>query len=315
MRPLVYNYRAPMEFEQALCRVLRAESGGFEMRAFPDGETYVRVLDHCQNRPAILVAGLRQPDPHFLPLALLGATLRDLGAWPVILAAPYLPYMRQDSRFRQGEGVTSRYFAALVSEVFDGLVTIEPHLHRYRSLEEIYAIPTRIARATEPLVQWLRHQVPAPLLIGPDAESAQWVGAVARSLDCPVLVLQKTRLGDREVRIQGPDLAGFRERTPILLDDIVSTGRTMLETARQLQAAGLRPPLCIGIHGLFAPGAFEELSQGPIARMVTGNGLPHPSNGIHLEDALAQATLSLLEAPGLSGKASHASPLYSLPPG
>ena len=76
-----------------------------------------------------------------MPLALVAGTARDLGASSVGLVAPYLAYMRQDRMFRAGEGVTSVYFARLLADSFDWLVTVDPHLHRRRSLTEIYPFP------------------------------------------------------------------------------------------------------------------------------------------------------------------------------
>lgn len=293
MSMMVFNYNALPEFEQALCRTLQARPGRVEMRSFPDGESYIRVLDHCAGRSVVVLANLHHPDSHFLQLALLGETLKDLGAVRVVLALPYLPYMRQDIRFHPGEGITSRYFARLVSEVFDGLVTIDPHLHRYHSLDEIYRIPSLVARSHDQIARWIATHIEKPVIVGPDEESAQWVTETAQLIGCPVLVLRKTRHGDRDVRIDVPELAHYQGATPVLMDDIISTGRTMLEAARHLVEAGLSPACCVGIHGVFADAAYREMLDGPVARVVTTNSIPHTSNAIAVEDVLADATRTL----------------------
>jgi len=78
-----------------------------------------------------------------------------------------------------------------------------------------------------PLISdWIRNEVKKPLLIGPDSESEQWVAAVARDAVAPHLVLQKVRHGDRDVEISVPEVARWRDHIPVLVDDIVSTGRT-----------------------------------------------------------------------------------------
>ena len=86
------------------------------------------------------------------------------------------------------------------------------------------------------------------VLIGPDIESEQWVSEVASLAGVPYRVLRKERLGDRDVRITIPDLHEVRARTPVLIDDIVSSGRTMIEAARQLRSEGLTAPVCIAVH-------------------------------------------------------------------
>ncbi|MCK6438580.1 MAG: ribose-phosphate pyrophosphokinase-like domain-containing protein, partial [Planctomycetes bacterium] len=160
---------------QALARHLHAEIGQLALKRFPDGETLVRFdtpVDGCE---IALVCTLIHPDDKVLPLLLAAGTARDLGAKSIGLVAPYLAYLRQDQRFHRGEGITSKYFARIVSAHFDWLVTVDPHLHRYRHLGDIYAIPTEVAHSTHAIAAWIRANVDAPLIIGPDSESEQWV--------------------------------------------------------------------------------------------------------------------------------------------
>jgi ribose-phosphate pyrophosphokinase len=224
-----------------------------ELRQFPDGELYVRIAGEVGDDVAIVgnVSG-----DNFLRAAFLAGTARDLGARRVGLIAPYLAYMRQDSQFKPGEGVTARYFARLVSSTVDWLVTVDPHLHRLPSLGDVYAIPTTIARAAPAIAAWITAEIARPVLVGPDAESVQWVSAVAERCGAPFMVLEKTRRGDRDVSITSPD-GPWNGHTPVVIDDIVSTGRTMIEATRQLRAAGSAPPMCVGIHAVFA----DALSQ------------------------------------------------------
>lgn len=112
-----------------------------QCRSFPDGETYLRFESPVEGRRVAIVCTLDRPDGKFLPLAYAARTATELGAESVGLVAPYLAYMRQDRRFQAGEALTSDIFASLISREFDWLVTVEPHLHRRKSLSEIYGIP------------------------------------------------------------------------------------------------------------------------------------------------------------------------------
>ena len=111
------------------------------------------------DRRIALVCTLDRPDAKMLPLLFAAAAARELGASQVGLVAPYLAYMRQDRRFKPGEAVTSREFARLLSGAFDWLVTVDPHLHRYASLAEIYRIPTRVVHAAPLISQWIRTRI------------------------------------------------------------------------------------------------------------------------------------------------------------
>jgi len=262
-----------------------------EFRPFPDGELYVRIDRAALDGDAVIVGNLH--GDNFLRVAFLAGTARDLGAARVGLVAPYLAYMRQDTRFKPGEGVTAAYFARLVSSTVDWLVTVDPHLHRYDSLDGLYSIPTTIARAAPAIARWIGGEVEHPVLVGPDAESAQWVAAVAAQCRAPYLILEKTRRGDRDVSISAPD-GPWNGHTPVVIDDIVSTGRTMVEATRQLCAAGSAPPLCIAIHAVFADAVQDELIAAGARDIVTCNTIAHASNRICVADPLADAVRARL---------------------
>jgi ribose-phosphate pyrophosphokinase len=271
---------------RALAQVCGGDAGQLELRAFPDGETYLRYRTEVSARPIVIVCTLDRPDGKFLPLIFAAATARELGAANVGLMAPYLAYMRQDRRFKPGEAVTSRQVASLLSDAFDWLVTVDPHLHRYGSLGDIYRIPTRVVHAAPLISQWIRTNVGNPHIVGPDSESEQWVAAVARDAGAPYSVLEKTRRGDRDVEISPQGLDGLAGRTPVLVDDIISSGRTMIEAARVLQTIGAAAPVCVAVHGLFADDADALLIKAG-ARVVTANTVPHATNDIDVTALLA----------------------------
>jgi ribose-phosphate pyrophosphokinase len=270
------------------------ERGDCLLRHFPDGESYVRILSACAGRDAVILCSLHQPDRLILPLLFCADTLRELGARSVGLLVPYLAYMRQDARFQTGEAVSSGLFAQLLSAHFDWLITVDPHLHRHHSLAEIYSIPHAVVHAAPLLADWVRQQVERPLLIGPDSESAQWVAAVAARVDAPWAVLEKVRRGDRNVEIVMPDFGRWPQHTPVLVDDIISTGHTLLEATAQLRGAGLRAPVCAAVHGLFAERADEKLLAAGVQRIATSNSIPHATNAFDLSAVLVDALCAQL---------------------
>lgn len=262
--------------------------GGVEYRRFPDLESYVRVRSEISGKRVILVGALDRPDAKMLPLIFLANTARDLGAREVGLVCPYLPYMRQDKRFKAGEGVTSQYFASMLGTAVDWFVTVDPHLHRHGALSELYSIPTSVVHAAPRIASWIRENVRMPLVIGPDSESVQWVSAVAREAGAPFAVLNKRRFGDRRVEVSDLPEAKVHARTPVLVDDIVSTARTMIETVKRLRAHGARRPYCIAVHGIFADDAYRDLRRAGARRIVSSNTVAHASNAIDMTDLLAE---------------------------
>ncbi|NKI33835.1 ribose-phosphate diphosphokinase [Wenzhouxiangella sp. XN79A] len=265
-------------------------------RRFPDGESYLRIDAELTDRDVVLVATLDRPDPKIPRLLFAADLVRDLGARSVLLVAPYLPYMRQDHRFHPGEALTSVSFAERISAAFDGLVTVDPHLHRYPTLDAVYSIPGRVVAAAPALAAWIAASIEQPLVVGPDEESEQWVRAVAEARGLPWRVMTKQRFGDHDVRITAPSLAGLDDRRPVLVDDILSSGATLADAARVLVEAGLPMPACAVVHGLFGDRARETLAEAGIETVVCSDTVDAPEARIDLAERIAPAVRELLES-------------------
>lgn len=289
MKPLVISL---FEEHPALPVILKEQGyalGEVMLRTFPDGETYLRFQSELKHRAVILVASLDSPNSKILPLILAAETARAFGASQVGLCAPYLAYMRQDKQFKSGESITSLYFAKLISKYFDWLVTVDPHLHRYHKLDEVYSISSCTVHATQKIAQWIKGNVKKPLLIGPDSESKQWVEQVSKVLNVPYLTLKKKRYAGDEVEVSSvPEMERYPNHTPVLLDDIISTAQTMIMVVQHLKKVQSEPIVCVGIHAVFSNGAYEALLQAGAALVVTTNTIKHMSNQIDVSSQLGE---------------------------
>jgi ribose-phosphate pyrophosphokinase len=270
----------------ALAPAARARVGTLAWRRFPDGESLVTVDPGVAGADVAIVASLEQPDAIALALRFAAATARELGARSVGLVAPYLAYLRQDARFHAGEAVNAALFAHFLDESFDWLVTVDPHLHRTASLDALFAMPACNVAAAPAIAAWLRDNVPDALVIGPDGESAQWVTEIAGLAGVPWQVLEKVRRGDADVTVSLPDVAMARGRTPVIVDDIISTGRTQQAALMHLARHGLAPAVCIATHAVFAGPALEQLREAGAARVVTTDTIPHATNAIAIAPLL-----------------------------
>lgn len=277
----------------SICQQLPAIKGEFDARQFPDGESYLQIMSSVAGKDCIVLVELSDPDPKFLPLCFLVSTLKELGASSVGLIAPYLSYMRQDRRFLDGEAITSRIFSGLISGLVDWLVTVDPHLHRYRSLDEIYSIPNHVVQGAQALATWLQNEEKV-FLVGPDSESEQWVSSIAAICKHPYIIGEKTRSGDRDVNVNLPDVSQFDDYTAIIIDDVISSGQTILECMNSLRVAGIKKINCASVHGIFADDADLLLLDSGIESLVTTNTIPHASNHIDVGYLLVQPIKELV---------------------
>lgn len=287
--PVLFAMPGNEDLARRLARLLGWEIGALALRKFPDGESYLRFDTAIEGRNIVFVCTLDRPDEKAMGLYFACHIARELGARRVGLVAPYLAYMRQDACFHEGEDITSAHFAQFVSGIVDWLVTVDPHLHRHHELREIYTIPIRIVHAAADIAQWVAYHLRRPLIIGPDAESEQWVAEVARAAQCPYTVLQETRREDGDVEVTIPDVAQWQGHTPVLVDDIASTAHTVIAAVSHLHAAGLAPPLCIAVHPLFVGDTHAELRAAGVTEVVSCNTIAHHTNKIDVCRSMAAA--------------------------
>jgi ribose-phosphate pyrophosphokinase len=253
---------------------------------FPDGEVKLRLPARLPPR-VVMLRSLHNPNEKLIELLLAARAARELGATELVLVAPYLAYMRQDAEFAPGEAVSQRIVGSWLAELFDGVVTIDPHLHRIRTLREAIPIDDATALSAAPLLgEALRGS--CTLMLGPDSESAPWVRAAASAAGCPSVVCHKRRHGDRDVEVVLPpcDLAGHHV---VIVDDVASTGRTLAAVAREALAAGARRVDVAVTHALLVGDAEATLRAAGVDRFISADTVPHPSNRISTASLVAAA--------------------------
>lgn len=259
-----------------------------QRHVFPDGETRLRLPPQLPPRVAVL-RGLQQPNAKLTELWLAAAGARELGAARLALVSPYLAYMRQDTAFTPGEVVSQRHLGRLLASGFDCVITVDPHLHRVSTMDEVVPGRRGVALSAASLLgQWLARQVPGALLVAPDEEAEQWVAAAARGQGLEFLVSRKQRHGDHDVRVDVP-AADLQGRAVVLLDDVASTGRTLLDAAATLLARGAGSVDVAVTHGLFVGDAVERLRAAGVRHLWSTDSVPHASNCVSVAPLLAAA--------------------------
>ncbi|NVJ70266.1 MAG: ribose-phosphate diphosphokinase [Alphaproteobacteria bacterium] len=261
-----------------------------DIHTFPDGESLLRVVP--QSGTVVLYASLYQPNAKLIHILQAAQAFRDGGAQRIVLVCPYLCYMRQDKAFHEGEAVSQRLMGTLLGPAFDRIVTVDPHLHRVSSLSEVF--PGRDADALS-AAALIAQKVAADdtlegaILVGPDGESEQWVGAAARAAGLDYMVATKERFGDREVRVTLPEAGQARGRAAVIVDDLVSSGTTMQRCAEILTQAGAKHIEAVAVHAVCSDKDFAAMKAAGIARLRSCDGILHKSNDIELAPLLAEA--------------------------
>lgn len=299
---------------QRLAQAAELPARCIERHRFPDDELKLRLPVDAQGRlpeQIALLRGLYQPNEKLVELLLAAQTARSLGARRIVLVAPYLGYMRQDKAFTPGEAVSQQIVGRFLAGLCDALITVDPHLHRVARLQDAVPVPVAVALSgAEALSDLVAQRRPGALLVGPDAESAQWIAQAAARHGFAHAVCTKERQGDREVRIRLPALAphAIEGRAVVLLDDVASTGHTLAQAARLLHAAGAASVDVAVTHALFVGDALHTLADAGIGEIWSTDCIPHPSNAVSMAGPLARALREVL-ARGVAFEEAERAPL------
>ena len=264
-----------------------------DIHHFPDGESKL-TLPTALPKHVIICRSLDYPNDKLVELILAASGARNLGAEKITLVAPYLCYMRQDKAFHPGEIVSQKIIGKLLAAYVDGILTVDSHLHRVHKLQE--AVPATQAinlTATQAMAEFINKQVEQPFLIGPDGESEQWVSDIAKHNGWDYSVATKQRFGDDRVKVNLPE-GEYQNRNIVLVDDVASTGKTLLEAARDLSPYQPASMSVLVTHALFVGDAQQQLHEVGISNIWSCDSIPHATNAVSLADTLARGLDELM---------------------
>ncbi|MEM3137240.1 MAG: ribose-phosphate diphosphokinase [Thermofilaceae archaeon] len=276
-----------------LAKLLKAELGEVEVTKFPDGETYIRLLPDVKGRRVVYVNTL-QPSPNdaltetFLTLD----ALKDLGAREVHAIIPYMAYARQDERFRPGEAISIATVAKLFKSLeLDSIYTVDMHLHRVTDPSRLFGARFRNLTGVLELAKYVKHRSELrenAIVIGPDEEAEQWARIMAEDLNLDYAVLEKKRYSATEVRIEarGADVGG---KKVIIVDDIISTGGTIIEAAKVLRELGASGVIVTCVHPVLSGNAYAKLQKLDLLDLAGTDAVLSPISHIPIAPAIAEA--------------------------
>lgn len=256
---------------------------------FPDGE--IRVTAGPAAPVTILYASLDHPNEKLIALMFAAEALRRGGARRLVLLAPYLCYMRQDAAFHAGEAISQKVVGPLLARCVDRVITVDAHLHRTPDIRTVFpGIESENLSAMPAIAAALRTGIdPATIVVGPDSESLPWVSSLAGQLRLRHAVAQKNRRSDRSVEITFPDKTVIAGRAALIVDDIVSSGGTLMACARALLDAGAIAVDAVVTHALFPEALCGEMMSSGIRSIRSTHTVPHSTNAIVLDGLFAEA--------------------------
>jgi len=302
----IFALEATAELGRAVATVLGQPLAAHEEREFEDGEHKSRPLDDVAGADVYVVqsthGGPQQSanDKLCRLLFFIGA-LKDAGAARVTAVSPYLCYLRKDRRTKPNDPVTTRYVASLFEAVgTDCMVTLE--VHNPAAFENAFRCRTVALSGTPLFVDYVKANLPNENLsvISPDAGGMKRAELLRETLEHALgrplgkgLAEKHRSAGVVSGDLFAGDVIGS---TALIVDDLISTGGTLLRTARSARTAGAKRVLAFVTHGLFMTGAAEVLVDPALDQVVISNAVPP----FRLEPAQSKKLVILPAAPLLA---------------
>jgi ribose-phosphate pyrophosphokinase len=269
-----------------------------DLRKFPDGERYIRVLGDVAGKTVNVIQSMyMQPNDFLFEYFLIVDNLRDMGVSKIRGIIPYFAYARQDGRFNPGEAFSLKTVCNMIesagtSEVY----TIDLHLHRIENISELFKIPSTNLTVVPDLAKYVRQNVRMknPVVIGPDEEAEQWARVAAKELDADYDILEKHRVttdekgkfGEVEVK---PRELSMKGRDALIIDDIISTGGTIVQAINVLVKNGVNKIYVATSHPVLVENALMKVLEAGAEMVIGSDTIPSPISFVSAASTVARA--------------------------
>ena len=277
-----------VKLARKIAKELNCPFSQIQTSSFPDGDLYLKYKTEVKGEKVIIVESF-QPNPNqaILNIIFASQTAKSLGAKKVIVFAPYLAFMRQDKRFNSGEAINAQIMSKLLNENIDKLLTIDPHLHRIPKMKDVFTIPAKNLTSNHIIAQFIKKHFKNEVVIGPDWESYQWADQISAEIGVEETVLAKTRHTSRNVDVEVTKEIDLNGKNVVIVDDIISTGNTMIKASIEAKKRGAAKIYAIGVHGLFVENGLKKMKP-YFNGIYTVNTIEHETNKIDITPVIIE---------------------------
>jgi len=255
-----------------------------EFKRFPDGELYIRVPDNeaIKDEDVIFIQSQRNQNDAVVESILMSDILRDEGARSITLVAPYLAYTRQDKKFNPGEPISIRVLAKVYSQLFDKVITINPHETHIKSFFEV---PFICGSAVKELASYVKDKLNDPVVLSPDTGAIELAKEAAEVIGCDYDYLEKTRISPTEIKI-APKNLDVKDRDVLIVDDIISTGGTVATATKMLKEQGADKVVVACVHPLLIGDALNKLYTSGANEVIGTDTFPSPVSKVSVDKVI-----------------------------
>jgi ribose-phosphate pyrophosphokinase len=258
------------------CRYIQAAS-----TRFPDGENYTRIDEESLEDDVVIVQNT-YPDCNIIEMFLLQDAVSKLGAKSITLVIPYFGYARQDRVFKNGEPESAKILAQHLDMKCDRVITIDIHKE---AVLDYFTCPHTDVKAAQAIADYFSTKG-IDMVLSPDIGAAGRAKDVGTRMGVPYDHLEKTRLSGTEVKI-APATMDVKGKNVLIVDDMISTGGTIIAASAALREAGATSVSVACTHGVFVNNALERLTGSSLDAVLCCNTLETAASDISVASLFA----------------------------
>ncbi|MBW9222503.1 ribose-phosphate diphosphokinase [Methanothermococcus sp. SCGC AD-155-C09] len=257
-----------------------------EFKRFPDGELYIRIHDNdtIKNEDVVFIQTQNNQNDSIVEGILISDILREEGARSITLVAPYLAYARQDKKFNPGEPISIRGLARIYSQLFDRIITINPHeIH----IESFFKVPFIYGSAVDKLASYVKDKLDNPIVLSPDKGAINLAKVASEVIGCEYDYLEKVRISPSEIKV-APKNLDVKDKGVLIVDDIISTGGTVATAIKMLKEQGANRVIASCVHPILIGDALNRLYVGGADEVIGTDTFPSPVSKISVDDVIVE---------------------------
>jgi len=251
-------------------------------KRFPDNEFYVRIMDDVRKKDVIIVQ-TTYPDPNLVELFLLQNAAEESGAKTITVVIPYYSYARQDTKFQDGEPLSAKAIANLISLTADKVITVDPHKEH---ILDFFSTSAQSCTAIPEIAKYLKNKK-IDMILAPDKGALERAKQASQIINCEFDHMEKTRIDGTTVEIKPKNL-DVQNKNVAIIDDIISTGGTMAKSIKELKKQGAKKVYVSCTHGLFAGEAIKKLSTAGCDEIISTDTIKSRFSKVKIAPAIAK---------------------------
>ncbi len=273
--PKIFAGSSNPSLAESISQISRIPLGKIDIGKFSDGEIDVWIEDDVNNSNVFIVQSNSYPvNDNIIELSLIADAVRRSGAHKITAVIPYFGYSRKEKQSRRGEPISAKVIAdIIIASGINKVICLDLHAD---AIVGFFDVPVIYLSALEILAGKLKDEkLTNPIVVAPDVGGVKRARNFASILNAPLAVIEKHRHTDKRDQMEVLSMSGeVSGDTAIIVDDVISTGGTIIESANALKKKGVKRIIVCATHGVFAGEALKNLEKSPVDRLIITDSIP-----------------------------------------